>query len=98
MREVSMTTWKPYKLIISFAIPLLLGNLFQQFYNMADVFIISRFLGVSQFAGVSSTGSLSRIIIGFASGMTAGFAIPLVQDSAQMTGHSCGSSISKIWC
>lgn len=79
MREVSMIQGKPYQLIIRFAIPLLFGNLFQQFYSMADAFLISRFLGVEQFAGVSCTSSLSWIIIGFASGMTAGFAIPLAQ-------------------
>ena len=79
MKEIKMTAGKPYRLIVRFAIPLLFGNLFQQFYSMADAFLISRFLGVEQFAGVSCTGSLSWIIIGFASGMTAGFAIPLAQ-------------------
>lgn len=79
MRETNMTVGKPWRLIVAFAVPLLLGNLFQQFYSMADAFLISRFLGVDPFAGVSSTSSLSHIIIGFASGMTAGFAIPLAQ-------------------
>ena len=79
MREKSMTVGKPYRLIISFALPLLVGNLFQQFYGMADAFLVSRFLGVDPFAGISSTASLSNIILGFASGMTAGFAIPLAQ-------------------
>ncbi len=79
MRETNMTVGKPWRLIVGFAVPLLFGNLFQQFYSMADAFLISRFLGVDPFAGVSSTSSLSRILIGFASGMTAGFAIPLAQ-------------------
>ena len=79
MRETNMTAGKPWRLIVTFAVPLLFGNLFQQFYSMADAFLISRFLGVAPFAGVSSTSSLSHILIGFASGMTAGFAIPLAQ-------------------
>ncbi len=79
MRETNMTVGKPWRLIVAFAVPLLFGNLFQQFYSMADAFLISRFLGVEPFAGVSSTSSLSHILIGFASGMTAGFAIPLAQ-------------------
>ena len=79
MSERILTEGKPYRLIIRFAIPLLLGNLFQQFYNMADAFIISRCLGVNAFAGVSCTSGIGNIIIGFASGMTAGLAIPLAQ-------------------
>lgn len=75
----SMTIGKPYWGIIRFAIPLLIGNLFQQCYNMADAFIISRTLGVDAFAGVSCTSGLANLIIGFASGMTAGLAIPLAQ-------------------
>ena len=90
--EQTMTTGKPYEQIIRFAIPLLLGNLFQQFYNMVDAFIISRSLGMEAFAGVSCTSGLSNLIIGFASGMTAGLAIPLAQsfgagDEKQVKAH-----------
>ena len=79
MNGQMLTAGKPYQQIIRFAVPLLIGNLFQQFYNMADAFIISRCLGVSAFAGVSCTSGLSNLIIGFAQGMTAGLAIPLAQ-------------------
>lgn len=72
MNSQTLTEGKPYRQIIRFAVPLLLGNLFQQFYNMADAFIISRCLGVSAFAGVSCTSGISNLIIGFAQGMTAG--------------------------
>ncbi len=77
--QQSLTSGKPYRQIIRFALPLLMGNLFQQLYNMADTFIISRTLGVDAFAGVSCTTGLANLIIGFASGMTAGLAIPLAQ-------------------
>src|SRR5699024_12488936 len=78
--QQSLTSGKPYRQIIRFALPLLMGNLFQQLYNMADTFIISRTLGVDAFAGVSCTTVLANLIIGFASCMTAGLAIPLSQN------------------
>lgn len=74
-----LTEGKPYQRIIRFTIPILIGSLFQQFYNMADAFIISRTLGVDAFAGVSSTGGITFLILGFAQGMTAGLAIPISQ-------------------
>ena len=79
MNSQTLTAGKPYRQIIRFAVPLLLGNLFQQFYNMADAFIISRCLGVSAFAGISCTSGISNLIIGFAQGMTAGLVIPMAQ-------------------
>ena len=54
-----MTTGNPIKLILTFSIPLLIGNIFQQFYNMADTIIVGRFLGVNALAAVGSTGALS---------------------------------------
>lgn len=74
-----MTQGKPLKLIFAFWFPLLLGNLFQQVYNLADSVIVGRFVGVSAFAGVSATGSLNFMIIGFLLGMCSGCAIPVAQ-------------------
>ena len=74
-----MTSGKPLKLIWNFTIPLLIGNLFQQLYNMADTFIVGRTIGVQALAAVGSTGSIVFLIIGFATGLTAGLAIPLAQ-------------------
>ena len=74
-----MTSGKPIKLIWNFTIPLLIGNLFQQFYNMADTFIVGRTIGVHALASVGSTGSIIFLILGFANGLTAGLAIPLAQ-------------------
>lgn len=47
-----MTSGSPLKLILSFAVPLLLGMLFQQFYSMVDTIIVGKSLGVDQLAGV----------------------------------------------
>lgn len=74
-----LTEGTPYKQILRFALPLLIGNLFQQFYNMADAFVISRTLGVEAFAGVSCTGSITFFVLGFAQGLTMGMAIPIAQ-------------------
>mgnify|MGYP000828552331 FL=1 len=51
-----MTEGKPGRLILEFAIPLLMGNLFQQFYSLVDTAIVGKFLGVDQLAAVGSTG------------------------------------------
>ena len=75
----SMTAGSPAKLILLFALPLFIGNLFQQVYNMADTFIVGRMLGVNALAAVGCTGSLSFLIIGFAQGMSAGFSILTAQ-------------------
>ena len=75
----SMTAGSPAKLILLFALPLFIGNLFQQVYNMADTFIVGRMLGVNALAAVGCTGSLTFLIIGFAQGMSAGFSILTAQ-------------------
>ena len=72
-----MTKGSPLKLIISFAIPMFLGILFQQFYSMVDTIIVGQFLGVGPLAGVGSTSSLNFMVIGFCTGVCSGFAIPV---------------------
>lgn len=74
-----MTQGSPRKLIFAFAIPLLLGNLFQQFYSVVDTIIVGKFLGVSELAAVGATGSINFLIIGFCMGICGGFAIPIAQ-------------------
>ena len=77
--KTDMTSGSPAKHIIVFTIPLLIGNVFQQFYNMADTLIVGRFLGVDALAAVGSAGSIVFLITGFATGLTAGFSIILAQ-------------------
>lgn len=74
-----MTQGNPRKLILSFAIPLILGNLFQQFYSLVDTIIVGKFLGVTELAAMGATGSLNFLIIGFCSGVCGGFGIPIAQ-------------------
>ena len=54
-----------WKGIVSFAIPLFLGNLFQQLYNTADSLIVGNFLGSDALAAVSSSGSLIFLMVAF---------------------------------
>lgn len=74
-----MTSGRPVELILEFAIPMLLGTLFQQFYSMVDSIIVGKMLGVDALAGVGSTGAINFMINGFVIGMCSGFAIPVAQ-------------------
>ena len=74
-----MTTGSPVKRILAFCVPLLIGNLFQQFYNLADSILVGRILGVNAFAAVGSTGALNFLVLGFALGICSGFTIPIAQ-------------------
>ena len=74
-----MTTGKPMPLLLGFMLPLLGGNLFQQFYNMADTIIVGRFLGLNQLASVGSCASILFLVLGFCMGLSAGFSIPIAQ-------------------
>lgn len=74
-----MTSGSPTKLILYFSIPLLIGNIFQQFYSMVDTIIVGRFIGVKALAAVGSTGSMSFLILGFVLGLTSGFSIIIAQ-------------------
>ena len=70
-----MTHGKPLSLILSFCLPMLLGNLFQQLYSMVDTIIVGKFIDVDSLAAVGSTGSVSFLIIGFTTGITSGSCI-----------------------
>lgn len=74
-----MTRGNPLKLIILFTIPVLIGNIFQNFYNIVDSIIVGQFLGVDALAAVGTTGSLTFLVIGWVNGMTSGFAILIAQ-------------------
>ena len=58
--------------LLSFAIPIFLGNLFQQLYNTADTLIVGNFIGKEALAAVSSSGNLIFMLVGFLSGMAMG--------------------------
>ena len=65
----NMTEGNPLKIILLFSVPVLLGNIFQQFYNMVDTIIVGRYLGEEALAAVGSTGCLMFLVLGFANGI-----------------------------
>lgn len=74
-----MTSGPVLPQILSFMIPVLLGNLFQQFYNVVDAMIVGRLLGAKALAAVGSTTSVQFLVLGFCMGSCAGFGIPVSQ-------------------
>ena len=74
-----MTKGSPLKLLLLFSLPVLLGNVFQQLYNMVDTIIVGQYLGYEALAAVGTTGSLNFLVLGFANGLTSGFAVLVAQ-------------------
>ena len=73
MRE--LTSGNPAKIMLAFAVPIVIGSLFQQLYSMIDTVIVGRTIGVDAIAALGSTSYISNLIIGFMSGLTNGFSI-----------------------
>ena len=71
----NMTQGSIWKLMVRFAIPVFLGNLFQQFYNVADTFIVGNVLGDTALAAIGSCGSIYELLVGFGIGIGNGLAI-----------------------
>lgn len=74
-----MTYGKPIKLITSFTIPVLIGNIFQQIYSMVDTIVVGQFVGIKALAGVGVAASLTFMILGFIFGLCNGFCVVLAQ-------------------
>ena len=96
-----MTAGEPMKLILSFTLPIFIGNVFQQFYNMADAVIVGKFVGNQALAAVGSTGTIMFLIFGFVVGMTAGFTVLTAQkfgagDMAGMRRTVAGAGILSL--
>ena len=74
-----MTNGSPLRLMILFTIPVLIGNVFQNVYNLVDSVIVGQFLGVNALAAVGMTGTLTFLVFGWVNGMASGFGILLAQ-------------------
>ena len=77
--EKDMTAGSPGKLIITFDIPMMLGNIFQQFYTMADTMIVGQVVGVKALAAVGAGDWLVWLVLGIMTGITQGFSILVSQ-------------------
>lgn len=74
-RKTTLTEWNPVKLIVLFAIPIFLGNLFQILYSLIDTKIVGSTLGETALASVGSVSTLYNLLTGFFNGLTLGFSV-----------------------
>ena len=75
----NMTEGKPIKLILQFAIPLLIGNILQQTYNLIDAALVGKILGEKALAAVGASSSVQFLVMGFCIGVCAGFGVPVAK-------------------
>ena len=78
-KEMDLTTGRPFGALFKFAIPVILGNLFQLFYTLADSVIVGKTLGADSLAAVGSTSIIIYFVLCFINGFTGGFGICLGQ-------------------
>lgn len=74
-----MTVGSPARGILHFALPLVLGYILQQMYQVIDAAIVGRWIGVGALAAVGASSSINFLVMGFCNGSCAGFAIPVAQ-------------------
>ena len=77
--STSMTKGNPLKLMLQFALPLLIGNLLQQTYNIIDAAIVGQILGAKALASVGASSSVQFLVLGFCMGCCAGFGVPVAK-------------------
>ena len=78
-RSVDMTRGSVFRHVITFTFPLLIGNLFQQFYNLVDSLVVGNFVGANALAAVGTCGSLNYLIFALSSGLSVGLGILAAQ-------------------
>ena len=86
-KEMDLTVGNPFRSLLRFAIPVILGNLFQLFYTLADSVIVGKTLGADSLAAVGSTSIIIYFVFCFINGFTGGFGICL--------GQRCGAKDEK---
>lgn len=78
-KSTLLTQGSIWKRILSFAIPLFLGNLFQQLYNTVDSIVVGNFVGSDALAAVGSSGSLIFLMVGFFNGIAMGAGVVIAR-------------------
>ena len=78
-KSVDMTQGTIWKLLLSFAVPMLIGQIFQQLYSAVDSVVVGRFVGKEALAAVGSTGSVINSLIGFFTGLAMGAGVVISQ-------------------
>ncbi len=93
--ETDMTKGSPLPIILRFTLPLFLGNIFQQLYNMVDTIVVGRFVGPGALAAVGSTGTIMFLVIGFSQGMSTGFTVLTSQRFGAGDGEGTKHSVAN---
>ena len=79
-RVKNMTEGTPASLIVTFALPLMAGNVFQQLYTVVDTMVVGKYLGVNALAALGASDWLNWMMLGIVQGLTQGFAILMAQE------------------
>ncbi len=79
-RTKNMTEGKPFSLILTFALPLMAGNVFQQLYTVVDTMVVGKHLGVSALAALGAADWMNWMMLGIVQGFTQGFGILMAQE------------------
>ena len=95
MKTKDMTKGDPVKVILLFAVPLLIGNIFQQVYNIVDTMAAGYNLGDSAIAAIGATSSLFSVLVDFASGMNSGFGIIIARSYGAKDHENLKKSIAS---
>lgn len=95
-----LTKGNPFKLILLFTLPVLVGCIFQQLYSMVDTIIVGKTVNTAAFTGVGLTGPISFLILGFVNGLTSGFAVRVAQrfGAGDETGVRRAAAMSFLLC
>ena len=80
VRIQSMADGKPTRLIFAFALPLMVGNVFQQLYTVVDTMVVGKYLGVSALAALGAADWMNWMMLGIVQGFTQGFAILMARE------------------
>ena len=97
-KQVDLTEGSIIKALIAFAIPLFFGQLLQQFYNMADAWVVGNFASNDAFAAVSMAGNLTFVVIGLFNGIAIGGGV-IISRYFWVLLHRCFPQLSGcFWC
>lgn len=92
-RDTLMTEGVIWKQLLLFAVPLLIGNLFQQFYNLADTLVVGNYVGKEALAAVGSTGTIINTLIGFFLGLSMGGSVVVSQYYGAKDDHNVHDAV-----
>lgn len=92
IKEMDLTTGDPFRSLLKFSVPIILGNLFQLFYTLADSVIVGKTLGTEALAAVGAITIIIYFVFCFINGFTSGFGICLGSVSGREMKLACGKA------